>query len=644
MSLAKPLFFTLAAFFVINLAVAQSPQKFGKISMENLKMTENPIDSSAGAVMIFNYGKTSFDHNFDISIENHIRIKILNSSELDQGTIKIPFGANDRIEKFKAATYNLVNGEIVESKFARKDAFIEDVDDDVKQMRFSLPDVKEGSIIEYTYEVNYGSWGSLATWYFQSTIPVLYSEYVVALPEYFDYKKVQSGFVPLADYEQKFENGRYGDATFRLNVEKFVAKNVPAFKEEPYLACQDDYITKIKFELNRIDIPGTMSKRYLPNSYAHLSKHWAEGDFYGKRLESNNFLKDDVDLITKDATTNEEKIKAIYEYVRDTFEVDYDVISEGLRRIYNLKKGFPVDINFIVIAMCNEAGFNAMPVRLSTRKHGRLHPIYAMQANFNYTICLVKDGDKEYLLDASEKHLPFNTLDKSCLNGQGMIISADNFGWVDLNASSSHKTQVFAMLELDESGTLSGQVSLSKAGYEAIDFKENNKKDLDEYKKTFSENHDQWAIDSHDITGAEDLEAAVVEKIDMIQDSYAESLGDIIYLNPLPYGRMKSNIFKTKDRLFPVSFGAPIEEVLTFRIKLPAGYKVEEKPEQVAIGLPNNGGLFVYSVNQVGEYLAVSSKFVINKVEFSTDEYIFLREFYAQVVAKEAEQVVLKKI
>ncbi|UII28008.1 DUF3857 domain-containing protein [Fulvivirga maritima] len=212
------IFLLLSAIFSVQLAFSQkSPEKFGDISVENLQMTTNPIDSSAGALIMFDYGATSFDHNFEISMRNHVRIKIFNSSEFDRGTIKIPFGAKDRVEKFKAATYNLVDGKIVESKFSRRDAFIENVNDDVSQMRFSLPDIKEGSIIEYTYDVNYGSWGSLNTWYFQTSIPVLYSEYVVSLPEYFDYKKVQTGFVALADYEQKFENELIYYRKFTLN-------------------------------------------------------------------------------------------------------------------------------------------------------------------------------------------------------------------------------------------------------------------------------------------------------------------------------------------------------------------------------------------------------------------------------------------
>lgn len=42
-------------------------------------------------------------------------------------------------------------------------------------------------------------------------------------------------------------------------------------------------------------------------------------------------------------------------------------------------------------------------------------------------------------------------------------------------------------------------------------------------------------------------------------------------------------------------------------------------------------------------YLLISSNFSVNRILFSQEEYPLLREFYNQVVAKQAEQIVLKK-
>ncbi|MEL7004126.1 MAG: DUF3857 domain-containing protein, partial [Bacteroidota bacterium] len=477
---------TLLLFSFTQLSAQKGPVKFGEIDINNLKMTRSLLDSTAGAMVISDFGYVSHDHNFEVLLTHHIRIKIFNSSEFDRADVKIPFSSRDRVEKLKGATYNLIDGKIVMTKLEKSDIFKENVNEGIDQKRFSLPNVKEGSIIEYTYKVNYGDWRSLSTWYFQTSIPVMHSEYVVALPEYFNYKKVSKGYVPIAQ-ERTTKNGNHNGQSMKLNIERFVAKNILPFEEEAYLACANDHISSISFELNTLIVPGEIHRTFLPPSYRSLSKAWAESEHFGKKLEKGRFLREPVAAITKDIESDQQKIKAIYEHVRDRFEVDFDIKSENLKKIYDLKKGYPQDINMILIAMLKEAGYDASGLRLSTRGHGLINPFYAIPSNFNRTICTVRLGETDYLLDASDKHLPFNTLSEECMNGQGMIISSDNFRWINLVPKNASKKVISANLMLDEDGIVKGKVNVSRGGYDAIDFRESYQKDIEDYKKTFSE-------------------------------------------------------------------------------------------------------------------------------------------------------------
>ena len=61
------------------------------------------------------------------------------------------------------------------------------------------------------------------------------------------------------------------------------------------------------------------------------------------------------------------------------------------------------------------------------------------------------------------------------------------------------------------------------------------------------------------------------------------------------------------------------------------------------IMLPEGAGKFVYNVQVVGNVISITSMLSINRSLFSQDEYPHLREFFNQVVAKQAEQIVLKK-
>jgi len=107
-------------------AVAQkSPVKFGNIPMEDMKMTVYPKDSSAEAVVLFDYGVayiTDDARTVNLYFERHVRIKVLKKEGLHQADISIPLfhsgSAEESISNLKAVTYNLEGDKIVESKLS----------------------------------------------------------------------------------------------------------------------------------------------------------------------------------------------------------------------------------------------------------------------------------------------------------------------------------------------------------------------------------------------------------------------------------------------------------------------------------------------------------------------------------------------
>jgi hypothetical protein len=106
---------------------------------------------------------------------------------------------------------------------------------------------------------------------------------------------------------------------------------------------------------------------------------------------------------------------------------------------------------------------------------------------------------------------------------------------------------------------------------------------------------------------------------------------------------MKENIFKHEKREYPVDFGSPKDETYMSKIVIPDGYTIDELPKPKAMALPGNAAKYTYNVTQTGNVLNVISMLQINKSLFLQDEYPHLREFYNQVVAKQAEQIVLKR-
>jgi hypothetical protein len=78
------------------------------------------------------------------------------------------------------------------------------------------------------------------------------------------------------------------------------------------------------------------------------------------------------------------------------------------------------------------------------------------------------------------------------------------------------------------------------------------------------------------------------------------------------------------------------------RYKLPEGYEVEDLPEPMAVTLPNRGGKYLYMINEQNGFITVTVQYKLNQVVFNPSEYELLKEYFAQIVNKEAEQIVLK--
>lgn len=631
---------TFLVVFTFNLFAQKSPLKFGEIDLNNLSQKASKIDSTAGAEYILDHGIVSFDHNFQIELTRHVRIKIFDKNQFDLANIEIPFSEDDMVGKLKAASYNLKGGKITTSTLTKKEMFTENVSDGVKQKRFSMPDVREGTIIEYTYAVNYGGWRSLPSWYFQNEVPVRHSEYVVSLPEYFEYKQIMTGYVTLDHFDQYRKNGSYKGQHLNLNVKEFVAKNVLPFKDEPHMTSRENYIAKVAFALYAVNIPGEVTKQYMPDSYQHLSWHWSQEPEFKNQITNGKYLRDKVAALTVSAITELEKAQSIYYFVRDSIENDEESTDPSLRTVFRRRTGNGFQMNRLLAAMLYQADLNPEIVRLSTRSNGYLHPNFPIQSKFNYTLVSVTIDEQEILMDARE-NLLFGMIPDYCLNGKGMVISENNFRWVPLEATEKDQLYFSGNFQLEE-GYLAGTLNVTRGGYNAFDFREENKEDLEEYIDGFAEDHTTWMIDNHEIEGIELLDQSIKHKISIEVEDLIEEAGDLILLKPIIYGQRKENPFETEKRVFPVNFGSPRQETMNYRFIIPEGMAIEEIPQPLAIGLPDNAGTYIHKVQQAGQILVVTSTLKINKVVFPAKDYPILREFYAQLVAKQNESIVLK--
>ena len=152
----------LLTFSSLLTAQTKTNSKFGAVSEKDFATKIYSIDSNANAVVIADIGSSSIEGNakswFSLVHKHYKRVHILNKNGYDIANVSIPIYVDgideEKLEKLKAVTYNLENGKVVETKLdVKENVFKDKIDKNRSVKKFTFPNVKEGSIIEYEYTI-----------------------------------------------------------------------------------------------------------------------------------------------------------------------------------------------------------------------------------------------------------------------------------------------------------------------------------------------------------------------------------------------------------------------------------------------------------------------------------------------------------
>ena len=79
-------------------------------------------------------------------------------------------------------------------------------------------------------------------------------------------------------------------------------------------------------------------------------------------------------------------------------------------------------------------------------------------------------------------------------------------------------------------------------------------------------------------------------------------------------------------------------------MEIPKGYKVEEMPKSVRYKFNEDEGMFEYLISADKESISFTRRLTLKRATYLNEDYEYLRELYAFIVKKDAEQIVFKKI
>ncbi len=647
--------------------------KYGDIDKSDFEVADFKGDSSMSAIILADLGSSKIQYDgtrgWFLLFEKHTRIKILSTEGYNFADVEIALYHNgesgEDLSSFKATTYNLDGGKLKESRTKKKESFDEKIDENWDRVKYTLPDVKVGSIIEIKYAIRSDYFFNLRDWYFQYDVPALWTEYNVSIPEYFVYEKIMQGFQPFVINEEsrsteqiatsiKQQSGRSGLETgsgsyraaryeYESRTYHWAAENVPSFKAEPYMTSRNNYLSKVEFELASTNFPESPVRRYM-GTWSGINLSFLRNDNFGGRLGGSNFLKSDVERLTASASSELEKVSAIYYFVKSNVEWngEFRKYADGsFKNVLQEGKGSSADINLLLANMLLKAGINAKPVLISTRNNGFIKIQFPLSKQFNYVILKVEIAGKEVFLDATDRSLPINLIPLRAINQRGLVIDDQESGWVNVMASGLFSTVISADLTLTENGELKGKLLTNYSDYTARSKRIElfGVEDID----SKEEERMGWVINDVKVQNLDNPNKPLSIMYDFSTTKGVEVLGDLIYLNPFIIGQTEENPFKLEQRAYPVDFVAPQRFNYVCTIKIPDGYVFDEVPKKSSVALPNSAGVLRYIVGVKDDVLTISMKLNIQQSLFTSIDYPALRSFFSQIVEKEGQQIILKK-
>jgi hypothetical protein len=649
---------TILLVLVITAVQAQNFD-YGKHNPDIFLNDKPNIDSTANAEVIHEFGTGRILHDDNtgslyLDYIYHVKIKIFDKEGFSQGNVAIPLNVYnniaDEIRDIQATTYNYDSGTISKSELDVKQVFTENKTRYQRLVKFTMPNLKPGSVIEYTYRIRRQSIFNFSDWEFQSDIPKVHSEFVALIPANYNFNVSLKGMQKLTAQAGVVEKECLRIAGTPIDCSKmtYIMKNIPAFQEEAYMTAASNFKSAINFELSDV--------QYLRGGKSNITKTWKDVDYelttdakFGGQMKRKDLFIAKMPEILKNSSDSLNKAKAVFDYIKaqikwNNYSGKY--AEKDVKKALETHSGNIGDINLALISALSAAGFDTEAVILSTRQNGMVNNLYPVISEFDYVIAKVKVSGVDYLLDASEPLLPFGLLPLRCLNGKGRVIAFKKPSyWYDLKASQKESAKYNLIGTLGADGKITGNLYIYSNGYTAYYKREQIAEagSIENFVQRYDDRIANLAITKHEISNVDSLDNALVEKYDVVLNYYDGSDYNKLFYNPNFLNQISTNPFNLNERSYPVDMGAATETRVSMMITLPKNFELGEQPKDIAIGLPENGGRYQTFTKFEDNTLNFSSLFQLNKPVYAPEEYLTLKEFYSKIIQQQKIDLILQK-
>jgi hypothetical protein len=526
---------------------------------------------------------------------------------------------------------------------------------DVKYKVLHIPAPEPGNIVGYEYEVEDQPFFLQDMWQFQEMDPVRESHYSLQLPVGWEYK---ASWLNHPEAKPTEVGG---------NLSQWVLNNVRGMRREPEMPPRDG-------------VAGSMIVSFFPPGGPALNGFatWNDmGKWYANlvtgRMEASPAIKQQVAALTASKSTPLQKMQAIAEFVQR--DIRYVAIELGIGGwqphpapdVFSHRYGDCKDKATLLRSMLQEIGVDSYHVAIYTER-GAVTPQTPAHHGFNHVITAIKlpEGLTDQSLIATIQHpklgkilffdptdylTPFGQIRGALQANYGLLVTPDGGELIELpqQPSSMNGVQRTAILTLDATGTLKGEVKEVRLGQRASSERWRLRTvttDTDRIKpieELLANSLGSFHITHASVINLQQTDQPFGFNYSFESPNYAKNAGNLLLVRPRVIGNKGAGFLETKEpRKFPVEFEGPARDTDTFEITIPAGYAVDDIPPPVDADYSFASYHAKTVVN--GNVVDYSRTFEVRELSVPVDKAEDLRKFYRTIASDERNTVVLKPI
>lgn len=577
------------------------------------------------------------------------KIKILKTEGLDEATVSWVYDPKlNPISGLEAYAYNLVDGKIEKTKLDRKYIYNTEFDSKRRQLKFSFPGVKVGTVIEFKYQVTFKSFFSLPDWWMQGKHPVVYSLFKVAVPEYFMYNMQTRGYERI-DHVKKPINMKFMIAGNPISCQgtdySFEGHDIPALRNESYVWCPRDFMAGVSMELSGTKFPNDFYKSYS-TSWDDVDKTLNDNTDILSNTRGASQYKKEIDALLVNEIDERVRIEKIYDFVKGKVKWNraYGLFENNPREAVKDGTGNNAQINSLLIRALTEQDIKTYPVFMSRRSRGRLpYGRGSLEALNTYVVAAETAAGEIYYLDGSATFGGLNVLPPELLVDRARAADKKKSEkWVDLTDLSNNSRTLHQIAVLDSDGTIQATIMANHTGQYAMNAKRNyaQAKDSTDFADNYLKPSDV-DVDSISFNGIDPASNTVTQYLQFHRQYTPQ--GEFLYINPMIIPHITENRFMQSERKLPIEFDYPYTFQLVSTISIPDDYEIEEIPQSAKYTMIDGYGSCLYHIGQHENMIQLNYKFELKRILYPNTSYDDLKIFFGQVVARNNDVIVLKK-